>query len=212
MAIPPYASWMLEQEARALLTRLARVKPFALQETMLPAAGLLPTSQIAIESFLTHGRRKLQRLIRSFLRFLKTAPPWMDAAGAQRRFSILRLRFVGVLTHFDLFNDVITQRSENEIGVWLSGLDVVSADALKLRQPVFDPPPVICYLDRGVGAAIRNKKDSQPDRTNEVPRDVTTYAAPQTTADISEPVETYTVDPQGTDSYPADADARSGRR
>ena len=162
MAIPPYASWMLEQEARALLTRLARVKPFALQETMLPAAGLLPTSQIAIESFLTHGRRKLQRLIRSFLRFLKTAPPWMDAAGAQRRFSILRLRFVGVLTHFDLFNDVITQRSENEIGVWLSGLDVVSADALKLRQPVFDPPPVICYLDRGVGAAIRPARTRLP--------------------------------------------------
>jgi len=152
----------LEQEPRALLTRLARVKPFALQETMLPAAGLLPTSQIAIESFLTHGRRKLQRLIRSFLRFLKTAPPWMDAAGAQRRFSILRLRFVGVLTHFDLFNDVITQRSENEIGVWLSGLDVVSADALKLRQPVFDPPPVICYLDRGVGAAIRRARTRLP--------------------------------------------------
>ena len=64
----------------------------------------------------------------------------------------------------------------------------------------------------GVGAAIRNKKDSQPDRTNEVPRDVTTYAPPQTTADISEPVATHTVDPQGTDSHPADADARSGRR
>ena len=30
MAIAPYVSWMLTQEAHALLTRLARVKPFAL--------------------------------------------------------------------------------------------------------------------------------------------------------------------------------------
>ena len=55
---------------------------------------------------------------------------------------------------FDLFNDVITQRSENETGVWLSGLDVVSADALQLTDHYYDAPPVICYLDRGVGAAI----------------------------------------------------------
>ena len=34
-------AWLLEQEARALLTRLGRVRPFALQETMLPAAALI---------------------------------------------------------------------------------------------------------------------------------------------------------------------------
>ena len=45
---------------------------------------------------------------------------------------MLRLRFNVVLTQFDLFSDVITQRSENETGVWLGGLDVVSADALEL--------------------------------------------------------------------------------
>jgi hypothetical protein len=162
MPIPPYASWMLEQEARALLTRLARVKPFALQETMLPAAGLLPASQVAIEQYLTRGRRELRRMVQGFLRFLRRSPAWADAAAAARRFSILRLRFVGVLTQFDLFNDVITQRSENETGVWLSGLDVVSADALQLRQPVFEVPPVICYLDRGVGAAIRRARTRLP--------------------------------------------------
>ena len=42
MPVPPYAQWMLAQESRALLTRLARVKPFVLQETMLPAAGFCP--------------------------------------------------------------------------------------------------------------------------------------------------------------------------
>lgn len=162
MPIPPYASWMLEQEARALLTRLGRVRPFAMQETMLPAAGLLPASQFAIEHYLMRGRRELRRLVEAFLRFLRVAPPWVDAEAAQRRFSILRLRFVAVLTQFDVFNDVMTQRSESEIGVWLSGLDVVSADALKLREPVFEVPPVICYLDRGVGAAIRRARTRLP--------------------------------------------------
>jgi hypothetical protein len=162
MPMTPYAARMLEQEARALLTRLARVKPFAMQETMLPAAGLLPSSQIAIEAYLTRGRRELRRLIGRFLRFLRIASRRIDAATAQRRFSILRLRFIGALTQFDLFNDVMTQRSENETGVWLSGLDVVSADALRLRQPVFEPPPIICYLDRGVGAAIRRARTRLP--------------------------------------------------
>src|SRR5215471_8393365 len=154
MPIAPYASWMLEQEARALLTRLARVRPFAMQETMLPAAGLLPSSQVAIEGYLMRGRRSLRRMVHGFLKWLRTAGQVADAAAAQRRFAIIRLRFLSVLTQFDLFNEVITQRSESETGVWLSGLDVVSADALRLRHPVFDVPPVICYLDRNPGAAI----------------------------------------------------------
>ena len=44
----PSVQWMLDQEARALLTRLNRVKPFILTEPMLPAASLLPPAQIAI--------------------------------------------------------------------------------------------------------------------------------------------------------------------
>lgn len=163
MPIPPYASWMLEQEARALLTRLGRVKPFVLQESMLPAAGLLPESQVAIERYLMSGRRHLRRLVNSFLKWLRSPmEAWIDAEEAQRRFSILRIRFNAVLTQFDLFDNVITQRSESETGVWLSGLDVVSADALKLRHPEFVPPPVTCYLDRGVGAAIRRARTRLP--------------------------------------------------
>jgi hypothetical protein len=63
MPVPDFAAWMLEQEARALLMRLAGVRPFALQESMLPAANLLPTSQVAIERFLSSGRTKSEALI-----------------------------------------------------------------------------------------------------------------------------------------------------
>src|SRR5205085_12017532 len=45
LAIELVASQLLAQEARALLTRLARVKAFALLEPMLPAAALSPIAQ-----------------------------------------------------------------------------------------------------------------------------------------------------------------------
>lgn len=156
-----YAHWMLDQEARALLARLQRVKPFVLNEPMLLAASLLPTAQIAIERYLAQGRRELKGRVEEFLRWLKNEGKNVSPETAQRRFVFLRLRFNAVLTQLDLFNQVITQRSESENGVWLSGLDVVSADALALPD-YYQAPPVICYLDRGVGAAIRRARTRLP--------------------------------------------------
>ena len=132
---------MLTHETRALLARLALVKPFALQESMLPAAALLPAAQVAIDRFLIVGRRELKQLLHTYLRWLHQ--PDNDAATpeeAQRRFTILRLKFNIALTQFDTFADVITQRSESETGVWLGGLDVVGADALALPG-YYDAPP-----------------------------------------------------------------------
>ena len=54
-----------EQEARALMTRLKRIKPFALHETMVPAAAILPAAQISIEQYLTKGRRELKKIDRA---------------------------------------------------------------------------------------------------------------------------------------------------
>jgi hypothetical protein len=171
MAISPYASWMLAQEARSLLTRLARVKPFALIEPMLPAAALLPDAQSAIEGYLMLGRRQLRSMIMGFLGWLHGPQGHLaTATEAQRRFTFMRMKFNATLAQFDLFNDVVTQRSEHENGVWLSGLDVVSADALALpgaaagvhAERYYEAPPVICYLDRGPGAAIRRARTRLP--------------------------------------------------
>jgi hypothetical protein len=162
MALDSYTRAMLLHEARSLVARLAMVKPFALQESMLPAAALLPAAQSSIDRYLVVGRRQLRRLLHEFLRWLQHSDS--DAATpeqAQRRFTMLRLRFNIVLTQFDLFSDVITQRSENETGVWLGGLDVVSADALALPG-YFEAPPIICYLDRDIGAAIRRSRTRLP--------------------------------------------------
>ena len=66
MPDPREASWFVAQETRALLARLARVKPFVLHETMVPAAALLPASQIAIEQFLAQGRQELRERAHAF--------------------------------------------------------------------------------------------------------------------------------------------------
>lgn len=158
----PLPIWLLDQEARALLTRLARVKPFALLEPMLPAAAVTPLAQSTIDNFLASSRRELRARIRGFLRWLRS-PSGLQAAPeeAQRNFTMVRLRFNDVLSQFDLFADVLTQRSEHETGVWLAGLDVVAADALKLPG-YYQSPPVVCYLDRGPGAAIRRARTRLP--------------------------------------------------
>ena len=96
-----------------------------------------------------------------------SCPGFTVAAGKPRRKNcsgdslFLRLRFNSVLSQLDLFNQVITQRSENELGVWLSGLDVAAADALAMPR-YYEAPPVICYLDRGMGAAIRRARTRLP--------------------------------------------------
>ena len=100
---------MLLHEARALLARLALVKPFALQEPMLPAAALLPAAEVAIDRFLLAGRRELRRMIRRYLAWLRREGDEATAEEAQRRFAILRLRFNTVLTQFDMFADPYTK-------------------------------------------------------------------------------------------------------
>ncbi len=113
------------------------------------------------------GRKQLNALIHKFLHWLGSREGRAsDPETAQKRFTMLRLQFNAVLAQFDLFENVITQCSENETGVWLSGLDVVSSDALRLRSRFFQPPAVICYLDRGVGAAIRRARTRLPGEGN----------------------------------------------
>lgn len=152
---------MLEHEAQALLTRVARIEPFSLQETMVPAAALLPEALTAIERFLIAGRRELYGEIQQFRRWLRGPGRAAGPPEMQRRFAIAKLRFHAVIAQFEVFSDAITQRSERAHGVWLSGLDALAADALSLPG-YLDPPPVICYLDRGPGAAIRRARTRLP--------------------------------------------------
>jgi hypothetical protein len=157
---------LLEQEAQGLLTRLDQVRPFALHETMVLAAALPYQAQQRIERFLHAGRTRLRGKVHGYLRWLAGAGRLADPAEQQRRFVLIRMEFNDVLSQFDLFTEVVTQRSEHRTGVWLSGLDALAADALRVDARV-DPAgvtsvPVVCYLARGPGAAIRRARTRLP--------------------------------------------------
>jgi hypothetical protein len=162
MAADTIAWNLLAQEARGLLARLNRITPFALQETMVPAAALAPVAVTGIEEFLASGRAELRAEVQGYLRWLTGPGRAASPAELQRRFVLIRLRFNDVLSQYDMFLEVVTQRSEHETGVWLSGLDVAAADALDLGLPYYAPPPAVCYLARGPGAAIRRARTRLP--------------------------------------------------
>ena len=157
-----HAAWMLSCEARSLLHRLGRLQPFALQETMVPAASFTTPAQTAVERYLIRGRRDLRRQILRYLAWLDSeAGRRASPEDAHRALVFLRLRFNSVLSQFDIFSEAQSQRSGHETGIWLAGLDELARDALELPG-LFDAPPVICYLARGPGAAIRRAHTRLP--------------------------------------------------
>lgn len=160
--MPTSAAWFLEQEARALLTRLDQVQPFVRNETMVLAAAPPPAALSAIDQLLLAGRRDLRQRVQAYLTWLRGPGAREGAPEQQRRFTVIRLSFNDALSQLDLFAEVITQRSEHGNGLWLSGLDVLAADGLRLAAGHLDPPPVVCYLARGPGAAIRRARTRLP--------------------------------------------------
>ena len=152
MPIGPLAARMLEQEARALLTRLDRVKTVRAHSSRWCRRRACSR---------THNRRSSATWSkdegncdagRRFLGWLARARASSTAADRPAAYSrSCACRFNAVLNEFDMFSDVITQRSEHENGAWLSGLDVVAADALTLPGGYYELPPIVCYLDRGAG-------------------------------------------------------------
>jgi hypothetical protein len=129
---------------------------------MLPAAAITPAALVGIERVLVGGRARLRDRVRGYIRWLDGAGRAAPPGEMQRRFVLLRLGFNDVLSQFDLFSDAITQRSERDTGIWLSGLDVFCADALSLPGGYYTAPQVITYLDRGPGAAIRRARTRLP--------------------------------------------------
>ena len=163
MSGPAVPREFLAAETRALLARVDRLRPFVEQETMLPAAVLLPRALVGIEELLLAERARLRALGLAYLRWLSGPGAEAPAGEQQRRYALLRLRLNDHLSTLDLFSDAVTQRSESEVGLWLSGMDVAAADALRLNDGrLGEEVPIICYLDRGPGAAIRRARTRLP--------------------------------------------------
>lgn len=150
---------LISGEARSLVSRMDRIMPFALHMTMVGAAGASLEAQRSIQSQLDREIDGLRQSVTTFIDSLEEEPV---PAEAQRRLAFLKLRFNLMLSHFDIYSDVLVQRSEHEHGIQLAGLDAVASEGMRI--PGYDGglPPVLCYLDRGQGAAIRRARTKLP--------------------------------------------------
>lgn len=162
MRIQGVGTSLIDSEAHGLLVRLDQIKPFVMHETMVLAAALPSEAQWRIERFLYEGRSELRQRLGKFLDWLHGEGRSASPAEQQRRFVHIRLQFNILLSQFDLFTEVVTQRSEHSTGVWLSGLDLLAQDALRVSVPTGKDIRLVVYLARGAGAAIRRANTRLP--------------------------------------------------
>jgi hypothetical protein len=151
----------LANESRALLARLNHVQPFPLHMPMVAAANISPAAQRAIFDLLHRSYAELKMKIQRYLAVIQKMEP-TEPSDSQCAFSLIKLKFNWLLDSLDIFSDVLTQRSEHETGVLLAGLDALAEDALQVERPLFQAPPLVIYLDRGHGAAIRRARTRLP--------------------------------------------------
>ncbi len=159
IAVPKH----LENETRSLLSRAEQILPFSLSMPMVPAAGVSREAKLAIDEHWAGQQRKLVARADKFIQILqRPTTAAVPEAELQGHFATLKLGFNQLLDQFDIFADVVSQRAEQGTGVWVAGLDVLAADALRLGGRLTDAPPLICFLERGHGAAIRKARTRLP--------------------------------------------------
>ena len=159
----PADTRFLVNETLALFGRLQTVRSFSLSTPMVLAAAVSAPAQAAINAHLAHVAFDLRRKLLDFVAWLKGPESRsVSAAKTQARYVLLKLRFNNLLDQVDIFADVLGQRSEHGTGTWVAGLDVLAEDALVLPGNYYTAPPLICFLERGHGAAIRRARTRLP--------------------------------------------------
>lgn len=174
-----YSFDYLLNESQSLLSRLRQVKPFSMTMPMVKGASVSEKALKAVIDLLEIGKNGLYNSVNNYIRIIKSAKKRNeDPKPFQVKFTLIKLRFNSILDQLDIFADVLSQRAEHEVGIWLSGLDVLAEDGLSIGKDHFqDPPALMVYLDRGHGAAIRRARtrlpggDENPVAVIQIPRE-----------------------------------------
>ena len=173
-----YSYSYLMNETESLLTRMEQVKPFAMTMPMVKGASVSDEAFRAVNGLLEKGRSEIYDRIKTFSALLqKSSKDESTIRRLQKMFTVLKLRYNSILDQLDIFADVFSQRAEHDTGIWLSGLDVLAADGLSIGRPFFEIPPVMVFLERGHGAAIRRARtrlpggDENPASVIQIPRE-----------------------------------------
>jgi hypothetical protein len=155
----------LINEAASLICRLKQVKPFSMTMPMVKGASVSSKALDDITNMLEASKNKLYGTMNAFIKSAMQAKQGGSPATVrqlQSAFIIQKLRFNSILDQLDIFADVLSQRAEHEVGIWLSGLDVFAEDGLAAGREYFEAPSLMVFLERGHGAAIRRARTRLP--------------------------------------------------
>jgi hypothetical protein len=163
MTQAPFSYNYLLNEAKSLLTRLQQVKPFSMTMPMVRGASISGSAFKAVSDLLENGKKEIYKSVMNFIASVNNSPKTgEDLSKIQTAFTILKLRYNSILDQLDIFADVLSQRSEHEVGVWLAGLDALAEDGLQSGKELFEIPALMVFLERGHGAAIRRARTRLP--------------------------------------------------
>ncbi|HEY0712079.1 MAG TPA: hypothetical protein VGF45_05360 [Polyangia bacterium] len=155
--------WM-STEALATERRLRAVPAFSATIPMVADAVPSLEALAVADRAVATAKASLQLRLRGFVDLLSAQPPSPTTlVRLHRRWIVLRSQFDQLLSTVDVFADALTQRAEHGTGTLLRGLDRLALDGLRTTRWLYRSPPLVCYLDAGLGGAIRRAFTQLPD-------------------------------------------------
>jgi hypothetical protein len=111
---------------------------------------------VAIRKHLTVTVAQLRSEANGLSAQLAAAETMAQLQLVSERLLAFRVRYVGVETILDFYGDAINTRSSTKLGYILRALDLIATRSMEsvLRPLGREAPPVLCYIDKGLGASI----------------------------------------------------------
>jgi len=111
---------------------------------------------VAVESALRRALERLHRQCDVLKARLAAAETEHELAGVRRELLTFRRRYLAVETMVHFYGDAINTRTNPALATYLRACDTLARESLvRLLAPLGLPtPPVLTYLDKGLGASI----------------------------------------------------------
>ncbi|MFD6393320.1 hypothetical protein [Nocardia sp. NPDC060259] len=111
---------------------------------------------VSVRSSLTAQARRLTALADRVLFSLQASQTAADLQAARSELLAVRRRYARAEAVVDFYSDAVNTRTNPRIAAVLRGLDTLAVDSMDrvLRPLGIDTPPVLTYLDKGMGASI----------------------------------------------------------
>jgi hypothetical protein len=110
----------------------------------------------AVESAMRSSLDRLRRQCNVLKARLAAAETAAEMAGVQRELLGFRRRYLAVETMLDFYGDAINRRTNPSLATYLTACDSLARESMRvLLEPLgIRTPPVLTYLDKGLGASI----------------------------------------------------------